>query len=73
METDNGVATDYGISMFHQLHCLIILRRLVSPETSQSHGQLHLHQIPEKCVRILYTRPIALIIFRLTVVLIRTM
>ncbi|OJJ66208.1 hypothetical protein ASPBRDRAFT_59883 [Aspergillus brasiliensis CBS 101740] len=38
VRTDNHTITDYGISMFHQLHCLTVLRGLIFPETSQHHG-----------------------------------
>ncbi|PYH31530.1 uncharacterized protein BO87DRAFT_378886 [Aspergillus neoniger CBS 115656] len=38
VRTDNNTITDYGISMFHQLHCLTVLRVLIFPETSQHHG-----------------------------------
>ena len=38
VRTDNNTITDYGISMFHQLHCLTVLRGLIFPETSQHHG-----------------------------------
>lgn len=31
---DKDLNISYGISMFHQLHCLIILRGLIFPETS---------------------------------------
>lgn len=38
VRTHNNTITDYGISMFHQLHCLTVLRGLIFPETSQHHG-----------------------------------
>ncbi|CAK96506.1 hypothetical protein AlacWU_09767 [Aspergillus niger] len=38
VRTDNNTITDYGISMFHQLHCLTVLRGLIFPESSQHHG-----------------------------------
>ena len=38
VRTRNNTITDYGISMFHQLHCLTVLRGLIFPETSQHHG-----------------------------------
>ncbi|KAJ9228939.1 hypothetical protein DTO169E5_9028 [Paecilomyces variotii] len=33
----NGTTAQYGLSMFHQLHCLIVLRGLLFPGTSQNH------------------------------------
>ncbi|RAK99261.1 uncharacterized protein BO80DRAFT_446550 [Aspergillus ibericus CBS 121593] len=38
VQTSNDTVTDYGISMFHQLHCLTVLRGLIFPGTSQHHG-----------------------------------
>ena len=35
-EEDNTIIS-YGISMFHQLHCLIALRGVIFPETSHKH------------------------------------
>lgn len=34
---ENGTTGQYGVSMFHQLHCLIVLRGLLFPGTSQNH------------------------------------
>ncbi|RAL17388.1 uncharacterized protein BO97DRAFT_359181, partial [Aspergillus homomorphus CBS 101889] len=38
VRTSNGTITDYGISMFHQLHCLSMLRGVIFPSISQHHG-----------------------------------
>ncbi|PYI35211.1 hypothetical protein BP00DRAFT_268799 [Aspergillus indologenus CBS 114.80] len=38
VRTSNNTVTDYGISMFHQLHCLTVLRGLIFPETTHHHG-----------------------------------
>ncbi|PYH81927.1 hypothetical protein BO82DRAFT_334788 [Aspergillus uvarum CBS 121591] len=39
VRTSNNTVTDYGISMFHQLHCLTVLRGLIFPETTHHHGR----------------------------------
>ncbi|PWY91614.1 hypothetical protein BO94DRAFT_564929 [Aspergillus sclerotioniger CBS 115572] len=41
VHTPNNTITSYGISMFHQLHCLTVLRGLIFPETSQHHSPSH--------------------------------
>ncbi|KAE8352699.1 hypothetical protein BDV28DRAFT_165358 [Aspergillus coremiiformis] len=35
VRTSNDTVTDHGVSMFHQLHCLIVIRDLIFPEPSR--------------------------------------
>lgn len=36
---EQNTITDYGISMFHQLHCLATIRELAFPNNSLGHGK----------------------------------
>lgn len=39
MSNDSEKVNDYGISMFHQLHCLVVLREIIFPGSSTAHAE----------------------------------